>query len=230
MINFDIEKDLYNKNIMMIGVDEAGRGSWAGPLVATACWFDINKYKLLHPEINDSKRVTPKKRKDIILSLKNFVKYCSSVSSVREIDKYGLSFANTIAIKRSLYSLIKTFNCKKAYSDKNFLVYVDGKYKPDFFNVDNFLKNNKLNLAFFKTYTLIKGDSLSKTIALASIISKEIRDSIMKQYSLKHPFYFFDKHVGYGTAKHKDAIYKNGVLEIHRTSFKPIRTIYCKKK
>ena len=87
-----------------------------------------------------------------------------------------------------------------------------------------------MNLAFFKTYTLIKGDSLSKTIALASIISKEIRDSIMKQYSLKHPFYFFDKHVGYGTAKHKDAIYKNGVLEIHRTSFKPIRTIYCKKK
>ena len=118
MINFDLEKDLFKKNIIMIGVDEAGRGSWAGPLVATACWFDFNKYKLLHPGINDSKKITSKKRKEIILSLKNFVKYSSSVSSVREIDKHGLSYANTIAIKRSIFSLITTINNQRAYENK----------------------------------------------------------------------------------------------------------------
>ena len=80
MISFDIESDLYNKNSILIGVDEAGRGSWAGPLVSTACWFDFTKYKSLHSEINDSKKLKSSKRKEIILSLDNFVKYCSSIA------------------------------------------------------------------------------------------------------------------------------------------------------
>ena len=83
MISFDIERDLYNKNIIMIGVDEAGRGSWAGPLVATACWIDFCKYKSLHTEINDSKILKSFKRREIILSLNNFAKYCSSIASVK---------------------------------------------------------------------------------------------------------------------------------------------------
>ena len=69
MISFDIERDLHNKNSILIGVDEAGRGSWAGPLVSTACWFDFTKYKSLHSEINDSKKLKSSKRKEIILSL-----------------------------------------------------------------------------------------------------------------------------------------------------------------
>ena len=105
MISFDIERDLYKKDIIMIGVDEAGRGSWAGPLVSTACWFDFTKYKSLHSEINDSKKLKSSKRREIILSLDNYVKYSSSVASVKEIDKYGLSYANTIAMKRSVFSL-----------------------------------------------------------------------------------------------------------------------------
>ena len=67
MICFDIERELYNKDIIMIGVDESGRGSWAGPLVSTACWFDFTKYKSLHPEINDSKKLKSSKRIEIIL-------------------------------------------------------------------------------------------------------------------------------------------------------------------
>ena len=105
MISFDIERDLYNKGIIMIGVDEAGRGSWAGPLISTACWFDFTKYKSLHSEINDSKKLKSSKRREIILSLENFVKYSSSVASVNEIDKFGLSYANTISMKRSIFSL-----------------------------------------------------------------------------------------------------------------------------
>ena len=111
MISFDIERDLYKKDIIMIGVDEAGRGSWAGPLVSTACWFDFTKYKSLHSEINDSKKLKSSKRREIILSLENFVKYSSSIASVKEIDKYGLSYANNIAMKRSIFSL--TIELKK---------------------------------------------------------------------------------------------------------------------
>ena len=230
MISFDIERDLYNKDIIMIGVDESGRGSWAGPLVSTACWFDFTKYKSLHSEINDSKKLKSSKRKEIILSLDNFVKYSSSIASVKEIDKYGLSYANAIAMKRSIFSL--THELKKnsqIYKKKNFFIYIDGKYKPDFENLDNFLQLNKLQLDNYSIEALVKGDSLSKTIALASIISKETRDTVMRQWSKKHPSYLFDSNFGYGTKNHINAILENGILDLHRKSFKPIATIYSKK-
>ena len=114
------------------------------------------------------------------------------------------------------------------YSKKKFCIYVDGKFKPDFENLDNFLQFKKLHLYNFSIEALVKGDSLSKTIALASIISKETRDNIMRQLSKKHPSYFFDSHFGYGTNNHKNAILKNGILDLHRKSFKPIATIYSK--
>ena len=229
MISFDIERDLYKKNIIMIGVDEAGRGSWAGPLVSTACWFDFTKYKSLHSEINDSKNLKSSKRREIILSLDNFVKYSSSIASVVEIDKYGLSYANSIAMKRSVFSL--THQLKKhsqIYRNKDFCIYVDGKFKPDFENLDNFLQRNKLHLVKYSIKALVKGDSVCKTIALASIISKETRDTIMRQWSKKHPSYLFDSNFGYGTKNHINAILKNGVLDLHRKSFKPIATTYGK--
>ncbi len=230
MISFDIERDFHNRNITMIGVDESGRGSWAGPLVSTACWFDFTKYKTLHSEINDSKKLKSSKRREIILSLNNFVKYSSSVASVKEIDMYGLSYANAIAMKRSIFSLTKELKNLQKHKKKDFCVYIDGKFKPDFENLDNFLKFKKLHLDICSVEMLVKGDSLCKTIALASIISKETRDTIMRQLSIKHPSYFFDRHFGYGTKNHINAILKNGILDLHRKSFKPVATIYSKKK
>ena len=229
MISFDIERDLHQKNIIMIGVDEAGRGSWAGPLVSTACWFDFAKYKYLHSEINDSKKLKSSKRREIILSLDNFVKYSSSIASVKEIDQYGLSYANAVAMKRSIFSLTQKLKNLQIYKQKEFRIYVDGKFKPDFENLDNFLKLKKLHLNSYSVKALVKGDSLCKTIALASIISKETRDTIMRQLSKKHPSYMFDSHFGYGTNNHKKAILKNGILDLHRKSFNPIATI-CSKK
>ena len=230
MISFDIERYLYTKNILMIGVDEAGRGSWAGPLVSTACWIDFSKYKSLHLEINDSKKLNGLKRREIILSLNNVVKYSSSIASVKEIDNYGLSYANVIAMKRSIFPLVKALKNQKNNKSRDILIYVDGKFKPDFVNIDKFLKLKKLQLQWNSVETLIKGDSISKTIALASIISKETRDTIMRQLSLKYPSYLFDRHYGYGTINHRIAILKNGILDLHRKSFKPIATIYSKIK
>ena len=229
MISFDIERDLYNKDVIMIGVDEAGRGSWAGPIVSTACWFDFTKYKSLHSEINDSKKLKSSKRREIILSLDNFVKYSSSIASVKEIDEHGLTFANAIAMKRSVFSLIQELKNTQTHKKKDFCVFVDGKIKPDFKNLDNFLKFKKLQLDNCSVEALVKGDSICKTIALASILSKETRDTIMRQLSKKYPSYSFDSHFGYGTKSHIKAILKNGILDSHRRSFKPIATIYSKK-
>ena len=121
MISFDIERDFFKKNIITIGVDEAGRGSWAGPLVSTACWFDFTKYKSLHSEINDSKKLKSSMRREILLSLNNFVKYSSSVASVKEIDKYGLSYANAISMKRSIFSLTQVLKNSQRYKKKIFV-------------------------------------------------------------------------------------------------------------
>ena len=228
MICFDIERDLHKKDIIMIGVDEAGRGSWAGPIVSTACWFNFTKYKSLHSEINDSKKLKSSKRREIILSLDNFVKYSSSIASVKEIDEYGLSFANAIAMKRSIFSLIQELKNAQTHKKKDFCIFVDGKIKPDFENLDNFLKCKKLQLDNCSVEALVRGDNICKTIALASILSKETRDTIMTQLSKKYPSYSFDNHFGYGTKNHINAILKNGILDLHRRSFKPIATIYSK--
>ena len=131
MVNFDLEKKSSINNIIMIGVDEAGRGSWAGPLVATASWLNFKDYKSLHKEINDSKKLKSNKRKEIILSLNNSVKYCSSISSEREIDFYGLTYANTMAMKRSIFSLLEILNYYIIYKNCEFKIFIDGKYKPN---------------------------------------------------------------------------------------------------
>ena len=226
MANFDLENKSSSNKIIMIGVDEAGRGSWAGPLVATASWLDFKEYKSLHREIDDSKKLTTNKRKEIILSLNNSVKYCSSISSEREIDIYGLTFANTMAMKRSIFCLLEILSNYVVYKNYEFQIFIDGKYKPNFLEFDRLPKIKQLKIMSNHIIPLVKGDCKSKTIALASIIAKETRDNIMRQYSLKYPNYFFNKHFGYGTIKHKEAIIKHGILGLHRKSFKPMSTIY----
>ncbi|MDB2478699.1 ribonuclease HII [Alphaproteobacteria bacterium] len=225
MPSFTLESASSRENLIMIGVDEAGRGSWAGPLVAASCWIDFEHRHLLNLGINDSKKLTHLKRKQIFNSIGNLVKYSTGVSTEREIDNYGLTFANVIAMKRSIFSLVRIINSSSNNNSNKYIIYVDGKYKPDFNKVDDHLGDNKLNIKFENVIPLVKGDSISKTIALASIIAKETRDSIMRHYSSVYPKYSFDTHFGYGTAKHKEELLKYGVLAFHRKSFKPISTI-----
>jgi len=221
--NFDIESSCHKNNIKMIGVDEAGRGSWAGPLVATACWIDFSNYKLLHSDVNDSKKLKSKKRKEIIYSINKSIKYSTGISSEREIDTYGLTFANSLAMKRSIFSLIQSL---KDYEDV-IHIYIDGKYKPDFSVIEiTSVEQKKLKLPYNNISPLVEGDSKSKTIALASIIAKETRDSIMRNYSYMYPYYHLENNFGYGTYMHKKAILRYGISKLHRKSFKPISTIY----
>ena len=228
MPSFNLESVSFKKNLIMIGVDEAGRGSWAGPLVAASCWIDFQQHEKLSSDINDSKKLTHLKRKQIFKSINNLVKYSTGIATEREIDLYGLTFANTIAMKRSIFSLITTINSSHINIFDKYMIYVDGKYMPDLNRVDNDLGKNKLNLKPSSVIPLVKGDTISKTVALASIIAKETRDSIMRHYSLIYTNYSFDSHYGYGTVKHREEISKYGVLSLHRKSFKPVSTIFSK--
>ena len=227
MSDFNLERENFNNNSIMIGVDEVGRGSWAGPIVAASSWINFQNYKLLPKDINDSKKISSKTRKKIILSLNNNVKYSTGISTAKEIDNYGLTIANFMAMKRSLYCLTHFFNKKVIKKFHKINVYVDGNYTPNFSNIDITSNENEIiKLPVHNIYSIVKGDCKSKTIALASVIAKETRDSIMRNYSLKYPEYNFNNHFGYGTTKHNAALSEFGVLSIHRKSFKPIKTIY----
>ena len=184
--------DLEYKNV--IGVDEAGRGPLAGPVVAAA--VILKQYSEELDEINDSKKLTEKKRE----ILNNF-NVAVGIASVEEIDKLNILNADFLAMRRALKDLEKFHEV-----DKDYIVLVDG--------------NLKIKEYEGKQLPVVKGDAKSLSIAAASIIAKVTRDRIMKDLGLKYPDYDFEKNKGYGTKKHVEAIKTKGVLKnVHRKVF-----------
>ncbi len=225
--NLKLEIDnLRNKNCSsLIGVDEVGRGSWAGPIVACSCWIDPKRFKDLPNNINDSKKLSENQRNEVYKKIKDLTIFGVSIATNDEIERYGLSLSNSLAIKRSLFSLL---NCRLLnLNSKRFSVYVDGKYVPDF-NLLN--KKSKLPDAIplppHSIQSLIRGDQKVLSISLASIIAKVTRDTIMKQYDQFYPEYKFRFNKGYGTKEHNYILQKMGMCDIHRKNFKPMSTIF----
>lgn len=183
---------LKNKNQFVIGADEVGRGSFAGPIVAAA--VKINKsHEYLLTEVKDSKKLSEKKRKEIfdLISI-NKITYSISECPNTIIDEIGISEANKMVLENSIEE-IYTGNEK---------VYVDH------------FKINK-----FSSVSLVRGEDNSKAIALASIIAKVYRDNLMVKYSSEFPQYLLEKNKGYGTQAHRESINKYGLTKIHRKSF-----------
>ncbi len=207
------EIDLWNKGIVNIaGVDEVGRGALAGPIVGAAVMWDTSilnwevdqpdKYKLL-VQIRDSKKLLLKKRELLSDFIKDNSKaYAICEISNDEIDKNGISTANKKVLKNSVILLENKSKFKVDHILTDFIHIADQNYNY--------------------TETPIKGgDNLSLSIASASIIAKVYRDALMKStYHQKYPLYGFDKHVGYGTKAHMDAIRENGLSDAHRKSYK----------
>ena len=212
-----------------IGVDEVGRGSWAGPIVACSCWIKPESFDKLPLNINDSKKLTEKQRDEIYKKIKECILFGVSVATNKEIELYGLAISNYLAIKRSLYCLLKyiSVNFKEKY-DYKFFVLIDGNIVPDFDLVNNINKSNILPLPKHSIKSLTKGDQKVLSISLASIIAKVTRDSLMKNYDKLFPEYKFSDNKGYGTKFHQYKIEENGICEIHRKNFKPMSTIFSK--
>ena len=193
------EKEAFSKGFSSIcGVDEAGRGPLAGPVVAAAVYF--SNYNHLPSKINDSKKLTPEIRQDIKLSLENSEHIHIGISIVDNvvIDEINILQATHRAMRNAIIDI----------KQKVDLCLIDGLPVP---NLPYYSKN------------IIKGDSKSLSIAAASIIAKETRDDIMREFAKQFPQYGFEKHKGYGTKKHIIAIEKFGPCFIHRKSFAPIK-------
>ncbi len=178
----------------VIGIDEAGRGPLAGPVVAAS--VKIKKFEEFMNEINDSKKLTIKKREMLYEFLINSCEYSVSIVNNEIIDEINVLEATFRAMRESL---------EKFSISKNNIILVDG--------------NLKIKGIEYTQEPIVKGDSKSLAIASASIIAKVTRDRIMDEFDLKYPEYGFKKHKGYGTVDHIEKIKKFGPSPIHRKSF-----------
>ena len=203
---YKYEKELWNKNIEFIGgVDEVGRGPLVGPVV-TACVVLPHDFKL--EGLTDSKKLTEKKREEYYeYIIKNCTAYAVGECSPEEIDKYNILEATKIAMKRAIDDVSKQLNLD--------YILIDGNMK---FDLD-------------KPYlSIVKGDAKSISIAAASVVAKVTRDRMMIELDKKYPMYGYKDHKGYPTKKHIEAIYKYGLIDGYRKTFKPICDIVEKNK
>ncbi|MDR1812273.1 MAG: ribonuclease HII [Candidatus Fibromonas sp.] len=188
------------KNCILIGVDEAGRGPLAGPVVAAAAVLKEGNFTFL----NDSKKLSEKKREQIFEGLPDCCEYYSiGEASAQEIDEIGILNADFLAMRRALAPVVSQLG------EKNlpYKILVDGNL---------YIREIDKSLQM----PIIKGDGRVACIAAASIFAKVHRDRQMIKFGGQFPGYGFEKHKGYGTEAHLAAIKKFGDCEIHRKSFK----------
>lgn len=194
------------KNLKIIaGVDEAGRGPLAGPVVAGAVilpenWEDFDVIKSKEVILFDSKKLTKNQLDKSFLWILTNCNYGIGISTNDEIDNLGIKKATNLAMARAVRKLRK--NPEK--------LLVDGR--------DKFVFD-------MESEDIVKGDEKEACIAASSIIAKVSRDEIMKKMGKKFPGYFFENNKGYGTKSHLEALEKFGICEIHRKSYEPIRTM-----
>ena len=221
----------------ILGIDEVGRGPWAGPLVVGAVVLpdrysqkEKTNREAWQDELTDSKKLTRKKREKLApIILERSIAAGIGWVSAKELDEIGLSGALILATRRALFELM---NCHQL--QKNIISTTYKADQPDSLNIaeshlpfdeiiidgiNNFLKNTPLEEL---VSVLPKADSKIKAVSAASIIAKVARDNYMVKISETYPEYGFEKHVGYGTALHRIALEKNGPCAEHRFSFKPI--------
>lgn len=190
----EIERSHWQRGIeTIVGVDEAGRGPLAGPVVAAAVIFPKD---IFIDGVDDSKKLSEKKREKFFhLIYEQAIGVGVGIVSHEVIDRINIYQASILAMRKAIEKLSITPQ----------LVLADG---------------NSFNHDTLRFENVIDGDAKSFTIAAASIIAKVTRDSLMREYHLQFPVYGFDRHKGYGTKRHVEAIHQYGLCEIHRRSFR----------
>lgn len=197
---FELEhSELQLGNGPIAGVDEAGRGPWAGPVVAAAVILDPDN---IPPGITDSKALDPDAREALFPRIMESARVGVGIADVTRIDQDNILNATMWAMTVA----VKALPSGKGQKPK--LVLVDGNRAPRF---------------ACKARTIVKGDARSLSIAAASIIAKVTRDRLMIALGREFPGYGFERHKGYGTPEHADALSRLGVTEHHRRSFRPVQ-------
>ena len=181
---------------IIVGVDEAGRGPLAGPVVAAAVAY-APEWQLA--ELDDSKKISPQARERLFPIIKDqALGHGIGIVDVATIDEINILQAALLAMKYAVSALPE---------------------KPDILLIDG----NKRIVTEVEQWTIVKGDSLSQSIAAASVLAKVTRDRLMEKYHEEFPQYEFDRHKGYGTRLHRDLIREHGPCSIHRRTFKGVK-------
>jgi len=184
---------------IVCGVDEVGRGPLAGPVVAAAVVLRRAEIPAdILPLINDSKKISEKKRSLIFKAINSFAHVSIALCSVEEIDQINILQASLRAMQKAVETL---------------------DIQPDFALIDG---NKAPKLSRCQTQTIVGGDAKSLSIAAASIVAKHYRDEWMRTLAIEYPVYGWEKNAGYGTAHHLKAIEIHGVTPHHRRSFAPV--------
>ena len=194
------QEQFYSNDVkLIVGVDEAGRGPLAGPVVAAAVIF-ARTYK--NKDINDSKQISEKKREELFLEIKkNALAIGVGIVDAETIDRINIYEATKVAMKEAIKNLNHDYD----------LILTDAMK----------LENQKTPVI-----DIIKGDAKALPIAAASIIAKVTRDHMMDELGKKYPEYGFEVHKGYGTKRHMDALKEHGPIKgVHRFSYKPVYRI-----
>jgi ribonuclease HII len=195
--DFSLELKHIANGYCVCGIDEAGRGPWAGPVVAAAVILDPAH---VPSGINDSKKLTEAEREELFDPIVKFARVSVGIVEAHRIDELNILQATFLAMQDALRSL----------SPSPSMALIDGNRSP------------KIDCA---VDLVVGGDARSLSIAAASIVAKVTRDRIMRDLDLLYPQYGFAKHKGYGTAQHMKALRAFGPCTEHRKSFKPIKTL-----
>jgi ribonuclease HII len=202
---FSFDENFYDKGFQFIaGIDEAGRGPLAGPVVAAAV---ILSKDISIPDLNDSKQLSEKKREKLFDIIRGeALAYAVEIVDNTIIDQINILQATFLAMSKAISKLQR---------------------KPELCLVDG---NRKIPNVDFNQESIVSGDAKSACVAAASILAKVTRDRLMLEYAKLYPLYEFEKHKGYGTKKHVEALKRYGVCPIHRTTFAPISEILSQLK
>lgn len=202
MLKFHLE-NTYG-DLTVCGVDEAGRGPWAGPVVAGAALFHTRKLPKPLKVLNDSKQLSGEQREELFMHIHAHAAVGIGMATVEEIEQHNIWGATSLAMRRAVQHLAETIPLPHC-------ALIDGKIHPREFPC--------------RTHTVVGGDGISPSIAAASIIAKVTRDRMMAELAKLYPQYGFEKHVGYGTPQHQRALAEHGVCPMHRRSWAPIRAL-----
>lgn len=182
------------------GVDEVGRGPLCGPVTAAAVVLDLSR---IPQGLNDSKKLSAKRRADLMAEIIRHADVCVAHASVAEIDALNILQASHLAMCRAIAGL---------------------KTPPDHVLIDGNRLPKALSLS---AECIVKGDARSVSIAAASILAKQARDALMVDLAQQYPGYGWERNAGYPTKEHLQALQDLGVTPVHRRSFKPVHNILC---
>lgn len=206
--SLSFEKELWQQDYIVIGIDEVGRGAFAGPLVvggvALKPCLTVDDQRYIESQgINDCKKLLPAVRKKLVPIIKDLSReyFCAKIS-LSTINRVGIGQATEIGMRSVVKEIQKNIPEKKI-----------------FLLIDAFTVKNIPGVGIANQKGIVRGDSLSLSIAAASVIAKVYRDELMEQLSTKYPQYLWDKNKGYGTIEHRKAIQTYGPCKLHRMEF-----------